>query len=345
MGHSETGKRVAVLLNANARRVTDSVQAKMAKAAPDAEIVLSNSQDDTKDFVRKALAGGYDRIVSGGGDGTLVTVASMIRNEVASLRASGSKLALPELAVLKLGTGNAVADVLSAGDPVKDLRQLANLPDVPSTRLDLLEVENVSAPFCGFGYDALVLNDYVRQKKWAQRAWLKPLFEGVRGYLLAAFTRSIPKTLWRQIRRKRTVARVLNESGKVYRVSYSHGLVPVDVKPGGVFYSGPVTMLSAGTIPYYGFRFTMFPFARILPGYAHLRVARAGVWEAARNLRRVWNGTFASPTVEDFLVEKVRIRFNEPMPFQVGGDAAGYRKEVVLGVHEEPFQVFDMGEA
>jgi hypothetical protein len=102
-------------------------------------------------------------------------------------------------------------------------------------------------------------------------------------------------------------------------------------------------MVACGTVPYYGFHFTMFPFARILPGYAHLRVARTGLFEAMRSVRRAWRGTLATPTIDEFLVERIRVRFSEPMPFQIGGDAAGYRKEIEFGVHEEPFQICDLG--
>ena len=51
--------------------------------------------------------------------------------------------------------------------------------------------------------------------------------------------------------------------------------------------------MSIGTIPYYGFGFTMFPFAGRKPGYAQLRV---GAPSLAKLLTRlypaVWRGKF-----------------------------------------------------
>lgn len=321
----------------------------MARVAPGAQIYFSRTKEQAEAYLKDALARGYNRVIAGGGDGTLMTVATAVRREVDAIRARMADpdsdtdprelYPLPELGVLRLGTGNAVAEMLSAGDPVRDMHKLLGLPTVPLTRLDLLEVEKQSAPFLGFGYDALVLNEYEAVKRAAKSPFMRAMLEGVQGYLYAAFAKAVPKQLFR---RRRVVARVMNGGGKVYSVSYSHGLHEVDVGEGELFYSGPITMLSCGTVPMYGFKFTMFPFARILPGFAHLRIARTGLYETLRNLPSVWRGTFSSPTIEEYLVESVRIRFSEPMPLQIGGDAAGYRRDIVLRVHDEPFHVLDL---
>jgi hypothetical protein len=41
----------------------------------------------------------------------------------------------------------------------------------------------------------------------------------------------------------------------------------------------------------------------------------------------------------------VAIRFDREMPLQVGGDAEGYRREVVLGMCEQPLELLDFARA
>ena len=57
----------------------------MQAAAPDVRILLTENHEQTAAFLREVLEKGYGRIVSGGGDGTLVAVASAIRGGPRSL--------------------------------------------------------------------------------------------------------------------------------------------------------------------------------------------------------------------------------------------------------------------
>ena len=89
----------------------------------------------------------------------------------------------------------------------------------------------------------------------------------------------------------------------------------------------------------------MFPFARTMSGLMQLRIATTGVGEAIRHLPGIWKGTYESGSIEDYLCEAVQVRFSEPMPFQVGGDAAGYRREITFGVAPEAFRALDLQRA
>ena len=45
------------------------------------------------------------------------------------------------------------------------------------------------------------------------------------------------------------------------------------------------------------------------------------------NARKIFSGEFQHPGLLDFEAERVEMSFDRPVPFQVGGDAEGYRDE------------------
>ncbi len=335
------GAGLAVLLNEHARGVRSTTAKKLKEAAPAASVIVTRTRAEAEDAIREALSRGFRRIVAGGGDGTVVAVATTIRNQVDELRAKDPSVTLPELGVLKLGTGNAVADLLGGRRADEDLRRMAESKSPVTTDLDLIDCEGVQAPFVGFGYDAQILNDFVFLKENARPKFTRRVIGSLPGYLIAAFGKSVPN----QMMRTRDVeVRVVNAGTRVLRCT-PHGLFEREVAPGQVLYQGPVRMLSAGTVPYYGFKFRMFPFARRSRGLMQLRIATTGIGEAVRNLLPIWKGTYDSHSIEDYLVEAVQVRFSEPMPFQVGGDAAGFRREITFGVAPEAFRALELRSA
>ncbi len=334
------GAGLTVLLNEHARGVRRSTARRLKEAVPGASVISTRTREEAEDAIQEALRRGFRRIVAGGGDGTVVQVATTIRNQIHAMRRQNpsAALPLPELGVLKLGTGNAVADVLGSTRPAEDLLRMALAESHATTDLDLIDCEGVQAPFVGFGYDAQILNDFMFFKDRARPAILKKVVGSLPGYLLAAFGKTVPNQL---LRRADPEVRVINAGRRIYRAT-PHGLFERQVSPGQVLYQGPIKMLAAGTVPYYGFRFKMFPFARIVPGMMQLRIATTPVGEAVRRLIPIWQGRYESSSIEDYLVEAVQVRFSEPMPFQVGGDAAGYRREITFGVAPEPFRALDL---
>src|SRR5688500_14610794 len=270
------GAGLAVLLNQHARGVRPSTAKKLKEAAPAASVIVTRTRQEAEDAIRDVLSRGFRRIVAGGGDGTVVAVATTIRNQVDVLREKDPSVTLPELGVLKLGTGNAVADLLGGRRAAEDLRQMAESKSPSTTDLDLIDCEGIQAPFVGFGYDAQILNDFVFLKENARPAFTRKMVGSLPGYLIAAFGKSVPN----QMMRKRDVeVRVVNAGNRVLRCT-PHGIFEREVAPGAVLYQGPVRMLSAGTVPYYGFKFRMFPYARRHRALMQLRIATTGIGEA-----------------------------------------------------------------
>ena len=110
---------------------------------------------------------------------------------------------------------------------------------------------------------------------------------------------------------------------------------------GDVMYRGPVRMLSASTVPSYGFEFKMFPYAGQRRGMMQLRAASIGAATVLSNLPKCWNGTFRHPDVHDFLCDSATVRLERPMPMQIAGDAGGYRDHVRFDVADRSVDLVD----
>jgi len=74
--------RIAVLLNRNARRVTDRVARKVEQIVGKDHVFLTNNIDEAEAFSREVVQRGYGTIVSGGGDGTLMRLVNMVHRYV-----------------------------------------------------------------------------------------------------------------------------------------------------------------------------------------------------------------------------------------------------------------------
>jgi diacylglycerol kinase family enzyme len=86
----------------------------------------------------------------------------------------------------------------------------------------------------------------------------------------------------------------------------------------------------------------MFPFASRRVGSMHLRLASVNAGEVIANLPSVWQGRwFKEGRVFDYHVSSFTAKFSRPMPFQIGGDAEGYRDEVSMRVADEPVELLD----
>ncbi len=123
--------RIAVILNKNAKRVTPRVRREIESIAPPhADVFFTESIEQADFVIRRVIDSGYGKIVTGGGDGT---VLNTIDKALAHIDARGYT-DCPEFAVLKLGTGNAIADFLGAGDVTHDLSRRTWQTSVPNGR-------------------------------------------------------------------------------------------------------------------------------------------------------------------------------------------------------------------
>jgi diacylglycerol kinase family enzyme len=341
--------RVAVLLNANARKVTAKVIRSLSHVVPDEDIFLSRSEIDCRRVVQTVLERRYGTVFLGGGDGTFLGFVNELYRQLEhrNHRVVPAQ-AMPKIGILKLGTGNSLASVVRAsplkGDRILDdvLRARAN--EVPGyRRLDLLMVEGKRTPFAGLGLDARVLNDYLQLKRRFGDGPLKQFLTGHGGYFSSVLFKTIPFALTQSFWFECEV--INGNKGPAYRLGPDGEPVGEPIGPGETMHSGRLMMASAGTIPYYGYEFRMFPFAGRRPGMMQLRLASMSTPTILANLPRLWKGRWTHPTLQDFHATEVRVRFAKPMPLQLGGDAEGYRDQVTLGMSSDPVELVDFNGA
>jgi len=330
--------RVAVLLNARARKVTPRVLRALSHVVPRADLYLSRSPRDARRIAQDILSRGYDTVFCGGGDGTFIGFADEILSEAERAHAS-----TPRFGVLKLGTGNGLAALVHAsperdGGVVDDVRR-AREGAIPGYRpLELLKVEGRRAQFAGLGIDARLLNDYLGLKAAVQGTLGHWFLTGARGYALTVGLRTLPHTL---VRRLSTEVEVRNTASvPAYRLDAT-GRAVEEIAPGEVLHRGPVMLVAAGTIPFYGYALRMFPFAGQRPGYLQLRLGTVNPLAAVAHVRALWRGEWFPRTIHDFHAVAVSIQAVRPMPLQIGGDAAGERSSVEFRMSSKRLELVD----
>jgi diacylglycerol kinase family enzyme len=151
--------KIAIVLNGNARSITAGAINKIHRACGEraannkpgeCHVFVSKSLKDARHIARLIVNDKFDVVMSGGGDGTFVQCVT----DVLSLTDSP-----PAFGMLKMGTGNALADVLGIGSDIQAELDCACLEEA-RTSISLVKTNDVVAPFAGFGLDAMVLNDY-----------------------------------------------------------------------------------------------------------------------------------------------------------------------------------------
>src|SRR5262249_46737114 len=190
-------RRVAVVLNANARRVDAETVRWVRSVVPERDLFLSQRLEECPRIARDIVRSGFDAVLWGGGDGTF---ANGVAEVVAAARAQGRRL--PEMGCLRLGTGNAIADAIGASraTPAGLADDLIRARGASSARqLLMLDIEGRPGLFCGFGLDAQILDDYGATVRALERLHIADAVKsaGVR-YFLAVAGRSIPRFLTAQ---------------------------------------------------------------------------------------------------------------------------------------------------
>ncbi len=341
--------RVAVLLNANARGVTPRVVQTVAEVVPGEDLYLSRSLEEAEAIAREVRRQAYPVVLTGGGDGTFMgflnALARVWRGPWAPGDSTGAARPLPRMGVLRLGTGNALARYAGArglwrSGVLDDIRTVRAGVAQATRRLDLIEVEGIRAPFLGLGYDALILNNYGAWKRRLSAGPLRFLASGPLGYTFSILGMSLPQA----VMTPPTHVRAVNVGPTAYRIGPG-GEVDGEVPPGGVLYEGPVNLCAAGTCPYYGYGFKIFPFATARPGFFQLRFSHVPVHQILAHLPAIWRGRYRSPHLVDCWAQAVRLDFDRPAPLQVGGDAAGWRESLELSVSPEPVEIVDFAAA
>lgn len=328
--------RIAVVVNGNAKSVTEEVISTLHQILLGGDLFVSRSLDDARHIARTIVTRGYGTVLTGGGDGTFtVMVTEVVREGRKQNRPH------PRFGLLKLGTGNALAWVVGARDPksgelAADIERLTQ--DAGSRSMRLIEVEGFIAPFCGFGADADVLADYAKVKGSLQKTPLKRVAPGLLSYGVAAVTRSIPSYLLKRMPH----CRIVNQGSEAFRVGAKGALLGQPIARGAVIYEGPMRLCALSTIPYYGYGFRMFPYADERPDRMHLRVATLSPLEFVRHFNEIWRGEYDNPgTLFDYLVESLSIELDPPTDFQIGGDPRGKRAKLEIHLSPTPIRLVD----
>ena len=328
--------RVAVVVNGNAKRVTDDLVDTLDQIVRSGDLYVSRSLDEAREIARTIVERGYPTVLTAGGDGTFVQMVTMVTEETS--RAPGRTR--PRFGLLKLGTGNALAWVLGAGDArgrgvIADLARLRK--EGGSRRLRLLDVEGLLTPFAGLGIDAVCLEDYRRTKETISRTpVLRRFASGGLTYAVSIAGVSLPGYLVRP----HPHVRIVNEGSPAIRLD-ADGRVIGEHAAGEVLWDGPSRIVGMSTIPYWGFGARIFPFAEEREDRFSLRVADLTSLDVALGIRKLWRGTFRKDTLHDLLVDRISIHFGRPMPLQVGGDVVGSRTVVHARLADEPLEVVD----
>lgn len=331
--------RLAVVVNGNAKSVSDEVIATLDSILEGGDLFVSRRVEDSESIARTLVDRGYGTILTGGGDGTFTVVVTAIVREAERRNAP-----LPRFGLLRLGTGNSLAWLLGSSRTGKgrtaralevDIARLRN--DAGSRELRLVEVDGVLAPFCGFGVDAIALHDYHTTRRWLSRGPLRKIAPGALGYAISATTRTIPGYLLRPTPH----CRVVNRGGDAFRIGPRGSRLGEPIPHGAILYEGPAMMVSCGTIPYYGFGFRVFPFALDREDRMQLRVSNVGSVPFVKNARAIWNGEYENlELLHDYFVEAVEIEMDPATAFQIGGDEAGERPSVNVRL-ARPIRIVD----
>ena len=308
--------KVAIILNRNAKRVGDKVRERVVATAPGADVFFTESLEQASTVTRRIVDAGYGTVITGGGDGTVAnTIGEILR--VADEQGAPR----PRFGVLRLGTGNAVADFLGARHYAEDLQDM----NTAATReLDLLLLDGQHrSTFAGFGWDAYILNNYDQMKQAAERfAVTRALFKSVAGWLIAGVGKSVPELV---VRQPVWQVKVVNTGATAYRLDV-HGNRIAEFAPGAVVYEGPTRLACVGTTPYYGFKFNVMPHADKTQGMFHLRLAYLHPVAVVPRLPKIWRGHFDHPGITDLQMTAARLEFDKDAPFQISGDARGHRR-------------------
>jgi diacylglycerol kinase family enzyme len=334
---------VAVVLNANARAVTPGAIRSLSHVVAEEDLFVSHSQMQMRRIARTLLERQYGIVFCGGGDGTFVAVVNEIFQQLQQNGSRGLRKP-PRFGILKLGTGNGLASLVHAS-PARGERMVedvlrAKAGEVTAVRcLDLLLVEGRRTPFAGLGIDGKLLNDYVWVRNRLAKGVLKGLLTGTGGYFSAVALKTLPHYLTHSTSVECEV--VNGQDAPAYRLAPDGSNVGEPIPPGEPIYRGPLMMAAAGSIPFYGFHFKMFPFAGKRRGMMHLRLGSVSTPAILANLSALWSGRWFPKGIHDFHAQSAVVRFAKPMPLQVGGDAEGYRNELSFGVARGQVELLD----
>jgi diacylglycerol kinase family enzyme len=314
--------RAVAIVNGNARRVRGGVRARLERALPGG-VQLTTSLDHARAAIRDSVGRGLDLIVLGGGDGTVVMGLTLLAE---ACRGAGKPE--PAIGILRLGSGNAIADTVGASDDAAgDLARLVR-GDGAWRAMPLLDVLGVRAPFVGVGVDAQLLEDHRAVGRMIDRVpGARRFVGGTARYALSVALRSVP----RFARGRRPHAVVTNLGAPAIEMARS-GPTGRERAAGDVLWRGACTLIAGATIPFFGFGLKMFAFTAARRDRFHLRCGDAGLFEILRSAPAAFRGEYFSDHVSDFLCDRVAIDLDVESPVEAGGELLGRRRRIEIAL-------------
>ncbi|MCC6158696.1 MAG: hypothetical protein IT350_11650 [Deltaproteobacteria bacterium] len=340
----------AVLLNANARKVSRRMLTGVEQFVPKAQTYLSHSFDDARRAVKEIVDHGYPVVFCGGGDGTLVSTINQFKTYIdeknrvmqGAVQDAIARHPLPKFGVLKLGTGNGIAGWVGNLKGIEPLAALRRGFEVRTRRLPLIESESRHFHFGGLGWDAAIINDYSWFKtRMGKMPVVRKFSTGFLAYMAAIASRTVPRAFFGE----RPHVRVINEGDEVFECRLGEAARRLPYRAGDTIYEGPVSVMGAGTTPYYGYNMVAFPFADAREGFMNFRVVDIPVSEALMHSPGIFRGRYQSRGFFDFLVTRVRMEFDRPTPLQIGGDAMGVREHLSFALSDFAVDLLDFSPA
>lgn len=306
--------KVAILLNQNARKVNARTIRNLKRQAPHAEIFVTKNLEDAEKAFHKVANGRFDLLFTGGGDGTVCHAVTRV-----SELCQGRKA--PNIGVLPLGTGNAIASFL---DSPKVEECIARAGLATRERFSFPSAKGTwgerKAAFGGFGWDAVVLDHYYRWRDYCKKSkWTNWLAEGLPAYLLSGLGWAVPKML---LSPPRWEIKIVNRGAEAYRINQD-GTLGTVITPGEVIYEGPAQFCSFGSCPYFGFKLKALPYAASHPHLMQLRVADLSPIKPVLKFAQMWQGTYRHERLWDFLAQDFSVELSGKAAIQLGGDIVG----------------------
>ena len=322
-----TAPRVAVVLNGNARAVTDALIRDVRMTLDQEQLYVSRSLEQWKFIARRIVNKGYDVVLLGGGDGTFAQCVT----DIMALRPRRT----PSFGVLRLGTGNGLASALGvSGANLRGFTTELRRARQASFRqqLPMLRVEDRLAPFTGVGLDSLILEDYNAVKRAFRDTVLQNLMQGGMGYATAIAGKSLRRSIFEPL--PKLVIR--NEGAPAPRVDI-HGEPTGEIVPyGGILFEGEANIAACSAVPYYGLGLKLFPHALTRVDRFALRVARINPLRVMARLPALFAGEYQDEGINDFLCTAVSYHLDRPTALQIGGDEIGRRTRVKVSMTQIP---------
>jgi len=322
--HFEASRpKVAVVLNENARAVDKQLIADLRGLLQNEALYVSRSLEQSRFIARHIVNQHIDVVLCGGGDGTF----SQVITDVAAL----NPRRMPAFGLLRLGTGNAMAEVLGAKQGLSGIANDLRHVRVEDQRipLPLIQSEGRLSPFAGVGMDAMILEDYSFARRTLGRV-LGKASEGPLGYAVAIAGRTSMRLMTKPL--PEIVIR--NEGAPAYRIDRKGQRIGRPIASGEEIYRGQANIAAASTIPFFGFRFRLFPQANLLRGRFQLRVGRASIPSMLTQIPQLFSGRFTHEQLWDYACTKVSIHCAKGTPYQIGGDLAGTRQHMEIAFRE-----------